>query len=103
MPQRGVGAIGAFQWQVLAQAFRTEAALVDRVFLIAAHRDDFAAFDAYDHAATHRAVAAGGLDPALGNFLLRQISVLRVATKGELVRLNIKAERFLNFLYECHR
>ena len=52
---------------MLAQALRAELAAVYGVILIAAHRNGLPILDADLHAASDRAISAGGLHPSVGN------------------------------------
>ena len=63
---------------VLAQAFGTELAAIDRVVRITACGHRLALARAHQHAAAHGAVAAGGLGPGVGNAGLRQVAEARV-------------------------
>ncbi len=67
---------------VLAEALGAELAAVDGVVRVAAGGDGLAVFDADEHAAADRAVAAGGLDPGVGHAASGDLAVhgvLRVA------------------------
>ncbi len=61
------GAAGGVEDVVFAEALGAELAAVDGVVGIAAHGDGFAVLDADQHAAADGAVAAGGLDPVVGD------------------------------------
>ncbi len=78
---------------MFAEALGAELAPVYRMVGIAANRDCLAVLDANQHAAADRAVAAGGLDPPLGDAGAGDVAGYRVALERVLRLPGVDAQR----------
>ena len=79
--ERLFGAAGRVEDVVLAEALGAELAAVDGMVGIAADGDGLVVADADEHAAADRAVAAGGLDPGVGDAGGGDVAEARVALR----------------------
>src|SRR5258708_3970116 len=89
-------AIRRRQRVMLAQALGAKLADIDRVVLPAAHRNRLAIPHSDLHAASDRAITAGGFDPALRRATRRGVAERGIVGVGVLAAKSVDTEQPLN-------